>query len=478
MNYIRISPQNKDSAKNNKIYLPIIFGISFLFGSIFLIFSLRFQQQYDALNFIQYAQDIVSGGLWKCGMAKEPGYPILISPLFWLFSESNAVILVRITNILLFSASATLFFLVLRILMPNSSLKRVFVFSLPFTLSPQLASFSALRVYSEPLQLFLNSLILFCLMKISLNEENSWCSTELKFWIIAALAAGWLVITKAFFLIYPFWLVFFILVYRILFTKKSCSIKIIAKPIIMFLCISLLFPFLWSARNYKKYGYAMVAIRGADNLLAHAYLVDWDLKDSLKWGIFQLSNKLGEVSFPSDSKRMAKITGEPYIKSTGFLNSYNEGHYSNTEISAIAEWHRLVKEHPFRYIWFYCLNALNHVLFEGVYPDIFPEHATRLTNYIYLASAIILHFLYSILIYLVIIAGVLKYALRSGVKSLLKLRFKHALIIISLGYFYFFAYHFHTETRYFYPFYVNIYLIFALSCDYLFRGYEGKNGIQ
>lgn len=424
---------------------------------------------HDAMVYIQDAQAIATGGLGNAGMGKEPGYSMLIAPLFFLFSSPIAIMFSRFLNIILVSGASFIFYLTARVLLPKASVKRIFIFSLLFALSPQLSSFSSLRLYPEPLQLFLNSLILFCLVKIFMNKESSQHSVEWKAWLIAGLGMGMLMITKSLFLIYPFWFVFFILMHRIFFTKVHAPVKTIAKPIIIFLCISFLLPLLWSARNYKKFGYFMVAGRGSLVLLSHTYLVDWGFKDSLKWGVFQISDSLGKLSFPKDADRMAKVTGEPYIEAQRYLNTHANVALANNDVSAMGEWRRLIQEHPFRYVWFYFLNALNHVLFEGVYPDIFPVNKTAVIKYIYLVSAVLLHLLYSIFIWVIIAAGVFKYWLKSGDKFLQGLEFKYTIIACSLTYFAFFAYHFHTEIRYFHPFYFNVYLLFALSYNYLFK---------
>jgi len=458
--------------KNFKIYPMIIFGVSLLLGFVFFIFKLHYQQQHDALNFIVHAKDFITGGIWKMGVGKEPGFPILISPLFWLLSEANAIMLSRVVNIILFSLSSIVFLLTLRILMPRASAKRVFIFSLPFALSPQLASFSSLRVYSEPLQLLLNTIILFCLVKISLNEEDPWGQRELKLWIFTGLTTGCLIMTKSFFLIYPLWIVFFMIIYRLFFYKKCCSIKAIAKPVIIFLCLSYFMPLLYSGKNYKQYGYFMMTVRGGETLLCHTYVVDWGFKDSLKWGVFQLSENLGIFCFPNDAERMAKISGEPYLKASKFMRGSSKD-FSGSQISTLMEWRRLVIKHPFRYVWFYFLNSLNHLLFEGVYPSIYVTD-TKVGRYIYLVSAITLHFIYSVFIWLIIIAGIIKYAGKYGIRLFQHLKLKYAIIAISLAYCISLSYHFHTEIRYFHPFYVNVYLLFALSCDYLIRSYKER----
>ena len=168
--------------KNEKRSMVIIFGVSFLLGCMCFGLSLSYQQQHDALVFIKYAQDIASGGFWNCGMDKEPGYPMLIAPFFMFFSNSMAIILCRLLNIILFSTSAALFYLIIRILFSQVSAKRTIIFSLIFALSPQLLSFSSLRVYSEPLQLFLNSLIIFSFVKLFSNENIIWDRAGIKYW--------------------------------------------------------------------------------------------------------------------------------------------------------------------------------------------------------------------------------------------------------------------------------------------------------
>jgi hypothetical protein len=453
-----------------KFYPLLFFGVSFFVGCFFLLVSLRFQQVYDAVNYIQFAQDIAAEGFWKCGMDKEPGYSILIAPLFWLFSKSTAIMSARILNIFLFSASSVLFFLCLKLIMPRLSEKRLAVFCILFALSPQLASFSALRVYSEPLQLFLNAVILFCFLKISLKNENSWKPGELKFWIVSGLAMSYLIITKAFFILYPFWMIFFILIFRGILQKVKQPLRAVSRSVSIFLILSFLVPVAWSWRNYKKYGYFMVASRGVEVLLTHAYLTEWGIKDALKWGVYQLGDNFGKTLFPHDAQRMAKVTGEPYQKAWERVRKDNSGAPGN-EISAVSEWKRLVKEHPFKYALFYCLNALNHVLFEGIYPDIYPGQKTILVNCIYLVAAVSLHLFYSLFIWGMILAGIFVYVSKNGVKFLLRIRPENMIIVVSLGYFLFFAYHFHTEIRYFHPFYINIYLLFALSCGYLLENF-------
>lgn len=450
----------------NKI-LIIIFGVSLLTGYIFLGLSWDYQQQHDALTFIRGAQNIVSGGLGNCNMDKEPGYSVLLFPLFRLFSNFTAIILARVMNIILFALTSILFYLTLKMLLYRYSPRIVLFFSLLFSISPQLASFSALCVYSETLQLFLNSVILFCLVSIFYREGNF--SGRLKFYIIAGLAASCLTITKTFFMLYALWMVFFILIHCTFFNKTSFPVKVIAKSLVIFLCLSILLPVIWSGRNYRKYGYPMVATRGGLVLLAHTYLVDWGLKDALKWSVFQLSDSIGNSVFPRDAKRMDRLSGEPNAKAIEFFSIHGEAGYSQSEVSALSEWFRLLKSHPFRYVLFYSLNSLNHVLFEGIYPDLYPKHKTALIKYIYITSAIILHVFYSIFIWLIIILGSLKFIFNTGINALKELKIKYAIITFSLGYFIFFAYHFNTVTRYFYPFYFNVYLLFALSWNYLFR---------
>ena len=445
--------------RTNKAYPIIIFGVSFLLGCIFLSLSTRYQQVNDALGFIRQAKDIASCGIWKIVMEKEPGYSILASPLFRLFSESTAIMLARVLNVFLIAISSGIFYLTIRILMPHASMKRVFIFGLMFALSPQLSSFSALRVYSEPLQVFLNSIILFCLIKILSNKNGPWSLSNLKFWVIAAIGMSWLITTKAFFLIYPFWMVLFIIIYSISFYKMRQPALIIVKPVMIFLCLSLFLPLLLNVRD------PVVAARGCQNLLAQAYSVDLSLKDSFKWGVFQLSDNLGKSSFPKDAERMDKQFGEPISKSYKFINNFDKGNRANIASSTLAEWRRIVLGHPFKYTLFYCLNALNNILLEGVYADF----KAMFGNHAYFLSVAILHFLYSIFIWGIITAAIFMYAAKSGMKSLFRVRPEYMVIVISLGYFYFFAYHFHIEMRYFYPFYINVYMLFALSWKYLLK---------
>lgn len=454
-----------------KRYFPVvIFSISLFYCCVFLLFSLKYQQQHDALEYIQYAKDIASNGLLKCNTSREVGYSILISPLFFFFSEPAAIMLSRFTNIILFSLSAAIFYLTIKILLPQASTKRILIFSLLFSLSPQLSSFSALRVYSEPLQILLNSIILFCFAKIFSKEANLSNSANLKFWIIAALASGYLTITKAFFAFYPLWLSFFIFVYAVFIQKIRYSVKSIIKPMAILLCLAYLPPFLWNQRDYHEDNNTYIANKFSLNLLNQAYLVEWGIKDELKWGVFQVSNNLGEFIFSNDAQRMRAETGEIFAKSRAFLSKINYGKdYKFIINSTLMEWQRLVTEHPLKYILCYYLNILNQLLLEGIYPNIYPTYRTNLVHYIYLINALILHFLYSIFIWMVIISGLFIYILKRKAKLLQQLKFKYTIIIFSLGYFIFFAYHFHTEMRYFYPFYINIYVLFALSCDYLTR---------
>jgi len=462
--------------ENNKKYPLIIFGISFLYCCIFLLLSRQYQQAHDALSYIEYAKDIASGLFWKSNMGKEPGYSLLISPLFLLFSTPVAIMLSRIVNIVLVALSSSTFYLIIRTLLPRASIKKIFIFSLLFSLSPQLASFSALRVYSEPLQLFLNSVILFCFVKIFSNENKLLYCVELKFWIIAALAASYLIITKSFFLVYPLWLIFSILIYRILIRKTDQLIKVTTKAIVIFLCLSFLLPFLLKARNYKKDPDPYIARKLVVNLLIQTYAVEWNPDDAFKWGVFQISDNLGKHFFPNDAKRMDGVSGELITKSSNFIDSVigKEGGYEILVESGAGEWFRLIQEHPVRYILYYCLNALNVLLFEGVYPDIYSVSKTALIHYIYIINAVILHFLYSIFIWSVIIGGILVYLIKYKTKLLSRLTPKCAIIVLSLGYFFLLAFHFNTELRYFHPFYINIYLLFALSCEFLIKARKGQ----
>ena len=439
---------------NKKIkYIALIFLIPFLSGLFFVAVSLHHEQRYDALTFIAYAQSIASGSLNACGMVKEPGYPIVISPLFLFFNQSKAILLSRVMNLLLVACSSVIFFLILRLLKPNLSLRKTFIFSLFFALSPQILSFSALRVYSEPLQLILNALVIFCLLKICASYQRLKASWLVILSVIAGLSAGLLSITKVFFLLYPLWMAAFIAVVFPIFKKTRLFKGGIFKFLVVFVCISYIPPFLWSMRNYKKYGYFMVSVRGATTLLAHTYVVDWGLKDSLKWGVFQLSDTLGTKLFPSDTHRMDKFSGEPSRKAEDFAK-YSQNQYKKSEISAAREWLRIVRAHPYKYIWFYFLNTLNHVFIEGIYPDIYPQNKTAVIKYLYIFNAAVLHILYSLFIWLVILYGVIKTLFRPGFLSLI--------IAAPLLYFLFLAYHFHTEIRYLHPLYINIYLLFSL----------------
>ena len=351
------------------------------------------------------------------------------------------------------------------------------MFSLFFSLSPQLASFCALRTYSEPLQLFLNSVVLFCFVKIFSGVDNIIRPGGLKFWVIASLGTGYLTLTKSFFYIYPLWLAFFSIIYCRFIVKNNCPLKTIAKLFVIFLFFSYLLPFLWLVSIQKKDNYQFTAERFSTNILIQAYSTEWGHDVAFKWSVFQISGNLGKFFFPADAKIINGVEGELTTKSFSFVkraDKMKDSGQTLTELS-IREWGRLVKNHPFRYVLYYCVNGLNDLLLEGVYPDIYPEQKSTLLRYVYLINALLLHFLYSMFIWSVIIGGIFVYMIRYKTKLLSQLTLKRAIIVFSLGYFLFFAFHFHTELRYLYPFYINIYLLFTLSCEFLKKSAQRPN---
>lgn len=455
--------------KIEKIYLLIVFIVPVLIGIILLYLTKDYLPMNDAVVFINGGKEVAYHGWGNYGMYKEPGYPFLLSFPFHFFKESTAIIVARVLNLLLQAGSAVVFVLILQMIKPLISKGRLIVYGLIFGCSPQLLTFSSLRVYSEPLQLFLNSIMVFCFIKIAANMDKN---SRLLFWIIGGLATSLLIMTKVFFLLYPIWIVVsFIGVSMIIRKNKVKFIRKLIKPALVFLVLCYTWPFLWSLRNYNRYGLFMVSIRGATTMLSHTYLVEMETKDSLKWAVYQLSDSLGEKIFPEDKVQMQKQTGDAYSKAEAFAQ-YGSVSYGNSEISAVEEGWRLVETHPYKYILFTGLNSLNHVFFEGVYPDIYPSGMANLMRYVYLFNAVVTHFLYSLFIWFVILVGGMVYFKRIKEKGIEGLNLNYIYIMLPLSYFIVIAYHFHTEIRYLHPLYPNIYLLFCLSLNYWFDKYK------
>ncbi len=454
--------------KFEKAYLLIIFIVPVLIGIILLCLTNDYPQMYDAGTFINRGQEIAYRGWRGYDMVKEPGYPFLLSFLFYFLKEDAAIVAARILNIFLQAGSAVIFALIFQTLKPYISRKRIIIFSLLFGCSPQLITFSSLRLYAEPLSVFLNSVGLFCFIKIVTKYKNSNGDFMLLFWIAAGLATSWLIMAKVFFLLYPLWILILGVGVCIIVKKKKISfVRKLIKPIAIFFLLCYTWPFLWSLRNYFKYEHFSICIRGATTLLSHTYLVEMDAKDSLKWAMYQISANLGKVLYPNEEEQMMKQTGDAYAKAEDFAR-YGEKDYKKSEIGAVREWWKLVGLHPYKYALFTSLNSLNHLFLEGVYPDYYPADKSKAMRFLYMFNAIVFHVFYSLFIWFVILVGVVAYFKKIRIVGFENINLNYLFIALPLLYFATVAYHFHTEIRYLHTLYPNIYLLFCLSLNYWF----------
>lgn len=449
-----------------KVYLLIIFIVPIVIGLILLGLTIDYPQMYDAGTFISRGEEIALRGWKNYDLVKEPGYPFLLSFVFYFLRGNAAIIVARGLNILLQACAAVLFALIFQTLKPSVSRRRIVIYGLMFGCSPQLITFSSLRLYAEPLSVFLNSVILFCFIKIVSEYKNSKGYIILIFWILAGITFGWLIMAKVFFLLCPVWSIILGFSACVFIKKKKIGfLNKLIKPIVIFFILCYTWPFLWSMRNYFKYDHFSICIRGATTLLSHTYLVEMKTKDSLKWAIYQLSANLGAKLYPDEKEQMMKQTGYAYTEAEAFA-SYGDENYKKSEVGAIKEWGRLVKLHPYKYVLFTSLNSLNHIFLEGIYPDLYPANKSKTIFFLYVLNAIIFHILYSLFMWVIILVGIVIYLQKIKAHGYETINLNYIYITLPLLYFIVIAYHFHTEIRYLHTLYPNIYLLYCLSLNY------------
>ena len=328
--------------KQKSIFLIVIITLSFLL-SLFFYLGFSYPIEGDAYQYKIIAQNLLYHRVYSLSEEapylpttfREPGYPVFLAFLLWLFKGKSTAI--YLTQIIIFVLTVILVYSLSSKILGEKMARWV---ALITALCPTLANYPS-YLLSETLFTFLLVLFMDTVLKAAETNKTSWyvCSG-----FLLGLSALTKSITVLLFipiafsgLLYSGNINLFLKKYLKNFTILTLSFLVIIAP--------------WFMRNYTKFGKFSLNLRFSSILWIRGSKLDYDFKDIKKEIAFSLSEYLGKRLYPEVEESNRFLLKEAIANGQKIKEWVNQG-YNEAEIDYIQSKEALTKisQRPLKYL--------------------------------------------------------------------------------------------------------------------------------
>ncbi len=328
--------------------MMLVSAVAVFAGTLFYFYYLDKPLTGDATQYDKLGWNLAQGngyslsesGPYEPTMLRDPAYPFFLACVYTVFGHK--IFIVYIIQILLFSLTSVLFYLIARGILDERSARYSSLF---IACCPTLANYSTL-LYSESFFIFLLALSIYFFIRTGSGKKDA------RYFVVSAVLLGFTVLCKTI-------MVFFFIFYLIFIYLNSGTgslrgfLRSYSLRIVLFLLVFVVTVAPWVIRNKYVFGVSNFNYSGSTVLLARAQRSNYPYEKKKAEITYIFSEYLGSRLYP-DTFHTPKdaVLGEPYLMKEEIERLQQEG-FSPAETKRILEKEArdMIKSHPFRFIF-------------------------------------------------------------------------------------------------------------------------------